>query len=562
VIGPGPRVHSMIGLDIGTRAIKAAQVRTVRGSLRLSSWMVLDRLSSGEQFDEAEAVRLGDVLYRCGFQGRVVAVSVPDELTFGGELGLPPRSPGVPVEAIARSELGRAHRRDPNSFELALWDLPSQKRGAEECRALAMGLPHKAAASYVDALERGGLEVAQVTPAATALGRLCELSGASGQWAILDMGWSSAKLVLWLDGRILHRRAMPDEGLRAMCMALSQEINADERAAERIVARLVREGDAPSIPGFGSGGIGEAIRAHAAELAAEVSASFSYVAHRFGDRTVDRLLLLGAGAGVPGIAEHLEKALGVRVEAGQAGAVVPVVDGRPADDADGQILPIAVGLACVGASGGTGAPKAPEVPDLLPEEYRRIRHQRRRIKRWGAVLGATATVMLAGSIGLRAGAGGDDEQMRAALAKIRAESAQRQARIEDWSGELSQVRKALDLARSVGDHPDWSVLLALVADSLGQNTVLESINLDPMGGEAVASVSGPEPIQTPGGYILGLSGYGKSQVDVTRLAIRLERSGLFDRVNLVQTRSAAVGQVEAVFFRFECSLGASAGGSP
>jgi Tfp pilus assembly PilM family ATPase len=56
----------------------------------------------------------------------------------------------------------------------------------------------------------------------------------------------------------------------------------------------------------------KALIAHYADaLVRELLASFSYVARQYTDTSVTRLLLMGAGATVPGLGEHLSKELGL-----------------------------------------------------------------------------------------------------------------------------------------------------------------------------------------------------------------------------------------------------------
>ena len=62
--------------------------------------------------------------------------------------------------------------------------------------------------------------------------------------------------------------------------------------------------------------------------------------------------------------------------------------------------------------------------------------------------------------------------------------------------------------------------------------------------------------------VLGLSGLGLSQAAVSQFVLKLERTGLFARVALIDTSRAALDRTDAIAFRIECSLDEPAGASP
>jgi len=132
--------------------------------------------------------------------------------------------------------------------------------------------------------------------------------------------------------------------------------------------------------------------------------------------------------------------------------------------------------------------------------------------------------------------------------------------------ELATARWKLDSARGVGRQPDWSVLLALLAEGLGHDVVLKSCELNqvliPLRGTAgrpqmppPAGLNGSEKGPQELMFVLTVTGFGRSQTAVSQFVLRLERSGLFDNVRLVNANRQPFLNGKAIAFQLECSLG-------
>jgi len=127
--------------------------------------------------------------------------------------------------------------------------------------------------------------------------------------------------------------------------------------------------------------------------------------------------------------------------------------------------------------------------------------------------------------------------------------------------ELADAQRKLESSRAIGKQPDWSVLLALLAESLGQEVVLDRCELAaagaPIGGGPLRTPSGGDKPARPEGdgrFVFRLSGFGRSQMAVSQFALRLERIGLFDQVRLIKTDRRPFLSGKAVAFRLECLL--------
>lgn len=208
--------------------------------------------------------------------------------------------------------------------------------------------------------------------------------------------------------------------------------------------------------------------------------------------------------------------------------------------------------------------------NLLPSWRLRRLRARARARGWGGVLTAWcgALVLVSGAIG-SLGAGPDAAAARR-LEAARGRVAQQQAEWVAANEELAGVRKRLAQARAVADHPDWSRLLALLAQVRGEETMLESLELTrietaavqavgvaaagPRVAAALANGAVPAAKRVRERFGLKLAGVARSAGAVTRLVLALEESGVFVSVRLIEAKPAELGGAGASAFRIECEL--------
>jgi Tfp pilus assembly PilM family ATPase len=336
-----PLVHrSPIGIDIGSRTIKAAQV-TRGGAPRLAAVSMVPRVHPGHELDSEEVMHLRQVLRRQGFTGNRVVLAVPEERLLRGMFELP-AAPGVPVGQIARMELARLHHVDPQSFEMVCWGLPQAKS-----QTMAVGCPHAAADALLDVFEGAGLDVRALDVRTAAAARAClDLCvPVPGITAILDLGWSSARLLLVCGPTILYERPFED-GLSKLARTLASRFHVDEAAACQILDRvgistdrLPAEGDPVSLEA-----IRKVLKAYARSLSEELKVPFAYVTHQHLNEPVQRMLLVGGGAGTPGFAEHMSTLCEVEVRRASPQDLMKVAP-NVQTKADHPALSVALGLA-------------------------------------------------------------------------------------------------------------------------------------------------------------------------------------------------------------------------
>lgn len=337
-----------IGLDIGHRCIKAAQLSHLAGKARLEAAMTLERREEGAPLSDAEAQRLAEVLRRRGFTGRRVVTAVPGEALLANVLTLPPAGSGAPLEQIARAEMARAHRCETDAMEVAFWPLPAPARANEGAQSLAVACEHESAETLLDAMAGAGLDVVALDVDGCALARACRslLDEAQGIVAAVDLGWHGARLVLLHGGTVIYERMLGGVGLASVAQIIERDGRLEADLVRHLLCRVGLSTPPDDSPYTRlSGMLRNALEAHFTAVTQEVRLSLAYAANQYrGTKVGQRLLLVGGGAEVPGLAEHLGDALDAEVRAVRPSELVSCAAAL-AEEAASSMLAVALGLA-------------------------------------------------------------------------------------------------------------------------------------------------------------------------------------------------------------------------
>ena len=215
--------------------------------------------------------------------------------------------------------------------------------------------------------------------------------------------------------------------------------------------------------------------------------------------------------------------------------------------------------------------------NFIPRQRRDASSRRARCRAW--TIGASAYALLCVVAFAASGAidVADDPTVASDLAQLPARIDASQRALTTLRAQLAEAQARLNAARAVAQQPDWSVLLGLLAQSLGDDIVLTACRLEaehpsdraaasspPPGGINRAADGGRSgapaaPVVGPGSrFTLELAGLGRTQASVSRFVLRLEQLGLFERVTIVKTGREMFGEHESIGFRLEATLGAEA----
>lgn len=200
--------------------------------------------------------------------------------------------------------------------------------------------------------------------------------------------------------------------------------------------------------------------------------------------------------------------------------------------------------------------------NLLPGARKCRLAARSRVRTW-SIIGAVYGVGLLAAAPLL---GPDVSSAAAETDRALAEARQRletaEARLKELRPKLLEVQGDIDATRSVTEHPDWSILIDLVSRLRQDDAVLDAVEISgprPMGAGSAAPPGSPAPKASaparPGApelFTLTLSGAARTPSAVAQLAIRLEQTGLFTRVQIAETAPTDSHGAPATAFRIRC----------
>ena len=169
-----------------------------------------------------------------------------------------------------------------------------------------------------------------------------------------------------------------------------------------------------------------------------------------------------------------------------------------------------------------------------------------------------------------------DNSVTAQLLTVRQDVSDIEQLLKQVKNELEDTRTTLNATKLVENQSDWSILLALLAGEVDDDIVLKACKIEPMNSDSVseqgtasisplkrlagslASNSEPEEKQRihveSELFLIDLQGYGLTQRAVSLFVLRLERTGLFEKVTLKETRREPFMNDQAIAFQVKCYL--------
>ncbi|HEX4793483.1 MAG TPA: pilus assembly protein PilM [Humisphaera sp.] len=302
--------RSPIGIDIGTRRIKAMQLD--RAGSRICAVAMMQRLESAAIPSSHEVGRLAATLERAGFIGNRIVLAVPPDMLLSDVLELP-RSLAQ-LEQLARMEVARTHRCAPDALEVGAWELPASARPAKTAKVMTVAVRHDDVNPLLEAFDQQHLEVVALDARCAVLARAIESTPADEKsiTAILDYGWNAATLVLMRQGIVFYERKIVESGLSRLHRELCERLRVEGDVADFLLSDEEEglAGDAEAHPEARA-----ALLTHMEALTTEMLASFNYAGQQYEDAALGRLLMTGGGAVTRGFTAHLENTLGVQVKA-------------------------------------------------------------------------------------------------------------------------------------------------------------------------------------------------------------------------------------------------------
>ena len=200
--------------------------------------------------------------------------------------------------------------------------------------------------------------------------------------------------------------------------------------------------------------------------------------------------------------------------------------------------------------------------NLIPAARMEKRRRRARIRLWTAICGGYVILLVGVALWSCAFRRDTGDWVIEQLALTEQRIGEYNATMSEFRQQLAEAQTELEASKSISSQPDWTKLLILVGDELGDQIVLSVCQIATLSkdGENVTrslqeSLSAARPgVHAAEQYRLELCGFGRTQTSVSQFVLRLEQMQIFDKVELANSRRQDFLSDKAVAFNIKCSI--------
>lgn len=335
---------TVIGVDFGACSLRAVQLRGSGSSWRVHHWLNLETEPTSPEPIPPHTVDRVKMGFGPGtFAGRSYVFNLSPPTVDFQRLDVPPtilEQGEAPLRTALQIELDRQSPWSIAEAEVAVWPVRDDTAGKVPAVVvtahrrtledrLAMFTEHGLTCIRADILPHGFRHLA---PAA-----LSDAPAGQMLWAVLDIGFSSSRLYLIHDGRVVYARRLKGGGCE-LTETLAKTLKVNFAMAEKY-KRIY--GIAPTDRGFRSM-LGGLSRITEAELPGvlyailrptieavqyEIERSYRFALGQFPGTVAGPLVLTGGGARLQGLVDVLGSALGVPVGLPEPGTMFDLAGG-------------------------------------------------------------------------------------------------------------------------------------------------------------------------------------------------------------------------------------------
>jgi type IV pilus assembly protein PilM len=340
---------NVIGIDIGSSAIKMASIVWLKGQPLLKNSSVIELpkkvMDNGYIADkDAMSAVLCQLISTSGISGQNVVVAVGGRTTFAREVILP----AMNVEELREALKWDLEKYVPLAPDEYYFDFALLRTGKTDLKVkvLLVAAPKKIVNSITDLIKQVGLNPVAVDIEPLALARTIAVVDHS---VVVDIGAAVSQVTIFQQDSPSVTRLIPFGGQR-FTEVIMQVLDLDFGEAERFKQRqkgLLQRSDFPDAQSELHCQLGEVV----AELAREVRRTIEYYQLQNKDAVIANIVLTGGGAMLDNLAPHLSTQLEMTVTLHKPLARIAVASSFDQHYLDKMSLRLAVAIG-LGLRGG------------------------------------------------------------------------------------------------------------------------------------------------------------------------------------------------------------------
>jgi len=304
-----------LGLDIGSSKIKCIEITTSVSPPKLVNYDISNlpaiSLYSDSKADKSEFTDfIKEYIFGSKFSTNNVVIGLPESKVFTRIIELP----NLSEKELAESIKWEAQQYFPDSIDnlsLQYQQLPRSNNQSDgeknKIEVLLVAVNKALVEKYVSIFEKAGCNVLGIEPESMAIARATQNAPETPVSLALNIGAETSDLIISESNVIRFTRSV-SSGMDAFARAISQDIGIDLKQAESYLTSYGL--DETKLEGK----IAKIIRPVVDMVVTEVKRSVVYFESRKQGRKVERIVLCGGGATMPGILPYIVSSVGIEVE--------------------------------------------------------------------------------------------------------------------------------------------------------------------------------------------------------------------------------------------------------
>lgn len=513
------RPSSIIGIDIGTSSVKAAQIVETLGGWSLHK-ITYAEIPSVEEKDRPPAVvgALKEALSGMDTQKAKIVSVVSCPKTCTRNL----ITPLIPRQELAEAVHWEAKNSIPFPLEEAVLDFAVTgevaDKGGKKLRLMLAASPKETVENLLSVFSQCGLKAASLIPVSEAMRSLLAGSKQSGEEtvAVVEMGAAMTELNIYRQARLVFSRKLSvaarniTEALRSTLLSEQGRVELTLEEAERVkkTCGFPEVESEERIDGkISMNQVLSLIRPEVEQLVGDIEGSLDFYREESLGGKVDKILLFGGGAALKGLAAFLRGELGVEVSVGDAFGTAKILAAAGVSDGRGShLFNLAVGAAMHGAESANFTDE--ENINLLPLELKQ--ETKRFIEKVSLEAVATAFVVitLLFYAGMRIQWGVSEKKLEAAGREY-----------QSLLSQFNEYQMKILMAGARQKSPHWQEVLKELSHAVADRIYLVELNAE----DNKLSLKGV------------IRGGEDAEVILSQFMLTLEK-GLFKNVKLVTSK--------------------------
>jgi len=299
---------AIVGIDLGSNSIKGVEIETTKSKKVLKSYSIMKVPAavggSGQLLDRNHAAeQLKNFYKNSRFSTLSVSAALPEGKVFTRVITMPRMSP----KEVSKAVKWEAQQYIPMDIEEVNFDFQIIEEDQNSLKLLLVAAPKDVVSNLVKIITQAGLEPLGIETTIQALAHLEQLQDQKGASLVLHTGSDTTDLGVVQEGLVRFTRNLSFGG-NALSRAISENLKIPLPQAEEYKKSYGLEDQSLE------GKITQSCEPLLHLLVSEIKRSVDFYSSKgYGD-TIERLILSGGTASMPGMVAYLAERVGLEIE--------------------------------------------------------------------------------------------------------------------------------------------------------------------------------------------------------------------------------------------------------